>query len=54
MNDWLLVTIKRVALNTGLKKTKRKGKVMSIIQEDRQGFGWLLSKHVNLEVALNH
>ena len=45
--------IKRVALNTGLKKTKRKGKVMSIIQEDRQGFGWLLSKNANLEVALN-
>ena len=44
--------IKRVALNTGLKKTKRKGKVMPIIQEDRQGFGWLLSKNVNLEVAL--
>ena len=41
-------------LNTGLKKTKRKGKVMSIIQEDRQGFGWLLSKDVNLEMALKY
>ena len=27
---------KRVALNTGLKKTKRKGKVMSIIQGGTQ------------------
>ena len=27
---------------------------MSIIQEDRQGFGWLLSKNVNLEVALKY
>ena len=46
--------IKKVGLNTGLKKTKRKGKVMSIIQEDRQGFGLLLSKNVNLEVALKY
>ena len=39
-------------LDTGLKKTKKKSKKLSAVQQDRQGFGFLLSKGIHLKIAL--
>ena len=46
--------IKRLMLTTGLKKTKKQPKAVSIPKQDRQASGTLLTKSVNLEVAFQH
>ena len=46
--------IKRLMLTTGLKKTKKQPKAVSILKQDRQASGTLLTKSVNLEVAFQH
>ena len=46
--------IKRLMLTTGLKKTKKQPKAVSILKQDRQASGTLLTKSINLEVAFQH
>ena len=46
--------IKRLMLPTGLKKTKKQPKAVSILKQDRQAFGTLLTKSINLETAFQH
>ena len=41
-------------LTTGLKKTKKQPKAVSILKQDRQASGTLLTKSINLEVAFQH
>ena len=46
--------VKRLKLTTGLKMTKKEPKAVSILKQDRQAFGTLLTKSINLEVEFQH
>ena len=46
--------IKRLKLKTGLAKEVKKPKSVSVLKEDRQAFGTMLSQSINLEEALRY
>ena len=46
--------IKKVNLDTGLKKKKNENKVLSSVKQDRQAFGRIISNNKDLEIAFSY
>ena len=46
--------IKKVNLDTGLKKKKNENKVLSSVKQDRQAFGMIISNNIDLEIAFSY
>ncbi len=46
-----MIILKRVMIDTGLKKRVKPSKAVTVLKQDRQAFGTLLSKSVDLEEA---